>query len=744
MILHRAIICSAFLVAITACAGGGGAGSTVPTTVATAAPMPASQSQSVTVGSSAISASLPNVQTAVGVVSATADLPAAMSGTSQASITLQAANTSGVDPAATMRRVPTSINVGGNGKVNPIVFLVLWVQNDITFPTFPGLTFTIPSSIIAPNGYWLAMLDTSAPQPQTWNVVAGPSSFAFGVVSFPPQGGTFAMKANIKYHFVLFAPGGTLPAPVPSPTGSPAAQPSTQPTVGPRGAPNWTTIEAPAPWDYTSTGPDQTACAAGEGVTYKVGPGQPYANPHNVPWLALLPCDTVLISYQTQPYSDRLYIASRGSKGKAIRISGVLGPNGERPIFDGSHAIMYAGQGYNPYVQPYGMIIIANPNTTEVPTLAYGHKPGYIVIENLEVRDAYGDGPTGPTHGYGYTDPSGTFNAWPQFTAGIYINPGEHITLRNNYLHDNGLGAFVNSLDNEQGQSRDLYVVDNHFANNSNTGAGLHNFYPEVIGERVIHNHFDPPIANTQGENIKDRSVCVEYSDNYIAGGNNNIAFRDPQSNGAFEAQAVDAFGEKCNGNLFVHGTTFVLTGPQEDGASSNLIGYGDGTGDGPSGIPNNRFGNVWFYSNVVVTVGDMNPYAMRSAPIFQNTNSPTVQFTALNDLFYSKPQSAAGSALPFARCYVQGTVTFTNSAMIGSLVGSYESTPDGILGVGTPCDLTNLGTISLIPGTDPGFLNNAGGDYHTTGASPFASLNAPLPSAITMRGLAPDGKPYP
>jgi hypothetical protein len=504
--------------------------------------------------------------------------------------------------------------------------------------------------------------------------------------------------------------------------------------------PNWTIVEQPAKWDYTSTGPDRSACGASQGKVYNVGPGQQYPNPHDVPWMQLMPCDQINIYYRAQAYNDVVFVISRGRKGQAITIHGVLGPAGERPVFDGSHAVMPTNVYPDTYEIGYGMINIVLPDIAHI-AYAYGYKPGYLIVENLEITNAFGKYPGTNQPIYGYTDIHGTFVPWPGFTSGIYINPAEHVTLRNNYAHGNGLGFFVNSLNGGAGQSRDFYVADNTLVNNGNGDAHNHNYYPEVIGERVIHNHFGPPILHTGGENIKDRSVCVEYRDNYIDSGNSLISFRDPQSNGPYEVLEVDAFGQKCAANLFVHDNTFVARGPQLWQEASIVIGFGDGNVANP---PTNRFGEVDFYGNVVLAIGNRDPWSMRAVPLFQNSNTAkATTFMAVDDMFYSTPMTPGAAAMPIAACYYGASVTLTSVDSNLPMVPTFATAADGVLATGVKCNQSAIAGDTLFSGS-PGFVNFAAGDYHVTPASPFASLNAPIPAAAQVRGLVRDFGSYP
>jgi len=483
--------------------------------------------------------------------------------------------------------------------------------------------------------------------------------------------------------------------------------------------------------------------SATEGRTYRVGPGQAYANPRDVPWLRLLPCDTVLIYPRSTPYTDVVYIASRGRNHKAITLAGVLDPKtGARPVFDGSHAVTSPNEGVDPYLLCLGMIIVGKPSTTAVPDQVEGYKPGYLIVENLEVRNAFGKVPGSSQPVYTCTDTSGKPHPWGEFVSGLYFNPAEHVLIENTYLHRNGLGAFVNSLNAQYGQSRDFVVKDNLIEDNGNTAATQHNYYFEVVGERVIHNYFGPPIANTQGDNIKDRSVCVEYSDNYIDSGNNDISFRDPQSNGAYEWKQKDAFGDPCVGELYVHGNTFVSRGPTVFQYMTVVIGFGDGTVEGSP--QNNRYGSVYFYGNVAIAIGNRNNYSLSAAPVFQNGNQlkPTT-FYAIDNLFYSAPASAGNTAPQFAACYWQRSVSFPADWANLPIVTKFASATDGNLAVGSPCDGSGMGGV-VTSKADPGFVNFAKGDFHLMPSSPFYNLKAPLPAAVIQRGLQPDGIGYP
>ena len=73
--------------------------------------------------------------------------------------------------------------------------------------------------------------------------------------------------------------------------------------------------------------------------TYRVGPDHPYTIVSDVPWESLAAGDSVLIHWRPEPYHDKWVICVRGTEEKPVIVSGIAGPDGERPIIDGSNAV---------------------------------------------------------------------------------------------------------------------------------------------------------------------------------------------------------------------------------------------------------------------------------------------------------------------------------------------------------------------------------------------------------------------
>ncbi len=90
--------------------------------------------------------------------------------------------------------------------------------------------------------------------------------------------------------------------------------------------------------------PGITDCVAGSGTDYQVGPGNgQLASLDLVPWESIKAGDTVRIFYKSDPYRGKILLTAQGTEDKWIRVCGVKGPNGQRPIIDGENAVARLG-----------------------------------------------------------------------------------------------------------------------------------------------------------------------------------------------------------------------------------------------------------------------------------------------------------------------------------------------------------------------------------------------------------------
>lgn len=482
-------------------------------------------------------------------------------------------------------------------------------------------------------------------------------------------------------------------------------------TTGSTGSGSTTTTTASTTWDYVATNPSRSACGT-DGTTYHVGDGQAYAELGAVPWGSLVACDQVLIHYRSTPYRSIVYLPVRGAANRFITIRGVLGPNGERPIIDGDGAVDPASSGLNPnggYTRG-GLFVMG---------LAAGNnrKSGYLHITGLAFRNAR------PNYNI---SAGGSSVAWGTFTSAIYAAPVEQMAVTNCEFSNNSMGIFVNSTNGESAQSRGLLIANNYFHDNGISGNfSVHHSYTEAIGSVYEYNYFGPMVSGSGGDGVKERSAGVIFRYNHFAGGTYMISLRDPESNEEYESAATDTQGDLLIKHAFVYKNRFV-SGP----ATSVVVGHGDGTFGRGAG---NRFGNLFFYGNEVVSRHDWDGLTNHAAPLFQLLNTDTVTTVrAYNNLFYATSATTGGTPSPLALFAGQGLADF-QSNWINNFINNSGS---GFNGTG----LNGL----VNQATSPGITNLTGGDYTLLSTSPYFSLNATLPTEVTVRGLAPQGSTMP
>ncbi len=346
----------------------------------------------------------------------------------------------------------------------------------------------------------------------------------------------------------------------------------------------------------------------GAGQDYPVGPGQPYPSLSAVPWDSLGPGDTVRIHYRAAPYREKIIIRTDGSKELPIRICGVDGPNGERPILDGDGAANDPDdrEAYGPYRPMEGLAMILLWNRD------YDLKVHNIVIDGLHIRNA--------KNSFHYTRMDGTSSRYENGAACIRIQAGDNIVIRNNELENCGNGIFTMSQEyNEASLTRNLLIERNHIHGNGQPGSYLeHGVYIQAIGVTYQYNRFGPNAPGAEGATLKERVAGSVIRYNWFDSGSTRVldlvevedaapwyledAYRQwARDNGESvdperlaKVQAAEAAYRKTHvyGNLIRH--------VGSETPASNLIHYG--WDNDPAYA---RKGTLYFYNNTLVLLND-------------------------------------------------------------------------------------------------------------------------------------------
>ncbi len=305
--------------------------------------------------------------------------------------------------------------------------------------------------------------------------------------------------------------------------------------------------------------------------TYEVGPGKAYSAIGQVPWESLQPGDLVLIYWRSTPYKEKWVICRQGTALSPITVRGVPGPDGALPVIDANGATTRLALDY--WNENRGLLKIGGASIPADLT------PQYIVIENLDLRSARPP--------YPYTADDGSTGSYVNNAAAIYVEKGEHITIRNCILHDSGNGLFIGSPADQP--SRDLLIEGNYIYDNGNQGSIYeHNNYSEAIGIVFQYNRFGPLRAGCDGNNLKDRSAGLVVRYNWIEGGNRQLDLVDGEDSGVIVA-------DPSYRSAFVYGNILI----EPDGAGNRqIVHYGGDSGN----TDDYRKGTLYMYNNTIVS----------------------------------------------------------------------------------------------------------------------------------------------
>ncbi len=297
----------------------------------------------------------------------------------------------------------------------------------------------------------------------------------------------------------------------------------------------------------------------------EVGPDKAFATPGDVPWERIGSGDEIRIHWRPEPYRNKWVICAAGTKESPIRVVGVPGPKGELPVIDGENATTRASLDY--WGQARSVIKVGGAG------FAKETRPAHIVIEGLEVRNARPDflftGRAGPAR-------------YKENAAGIHIEQGDHITIRNCVIHGCGNGLFSSN------QSSNVTIEGCYIYGNGIVDSIYHhNVYTESNGIRFQFNRFGPLRIACYGNNIKDRSAGTMIVCNWIEGGSKLVDL--------VESSYEHIKGSPEYGKTVMFGNILIKL-PGAD--ARHVVHYGGDQGN----EDNFRNGTLYFINNTVIS----------------------------------------------------------------------------------------------------------------------------------------------
>ena len=413
---------------------------------------------------------------------------------------------------------------------------------------------------------------------------------------------------------------------------------------------------------------------------YDVGPGHTYSDPGQIPWEDLPPSTLVRIYYRDEPYRCKWVVTTAATAQEPLVILG-MADSGRLPVISGDGAVTRSSLYY--LNESRSVVKIGNYTGD-----AAADGPAHVYLQNLEIRSG--------RPGYTFTDRYGAIQAYSSNAAAVHIEQGDHITIQGCALHDCGNGLFNSHLTGSI-LIRQNYIYDNGIENSIYE----HNSYTESRGIVFEYNHYGPLRANCPGNNLKDRSSGTVIRYNWIESGNRQLDLVETDYADIADDPAYDA--------TFVYGN--VLIEP-DDAGNSQILHYG-GDGDDETMY---RQGTLYFYHNTVVSTRSGNTTLMR-------LSTTLVHAQVFNNIL---AVDAGGDTLAITSGDGQTTLS-GNWLPVG-----WRLTHESSLAPGA--GVIDLGNVE---GSDPGFADPAGQDFHLTAGSQARDAAGELPAQTA--GYLPD-----
>lgn len=405
---------------------------------------------------------------------------------------------------------------------------------------------------------------------------------------------------------------------------------------------------------------------------FNIGSDHTYKSPIDFPWEGILPGDLINIHWRATPYCGQWVINQIGTPEEPIIIRGIPGPKGERPVIEGHQALT------RPQLDYWGHErAIIKIGGARHPSLSHA---AYVLLEGLEIRGAK---PTSV-----FIGPQGVQN-YEKHAASIFIEKGDHITIRNCALKDSGNGLFVAY------ESTNILIESCHISGNGNPGSIYeHNVYSSGRGLTFQYNYLGPLGKSCPGNNLKDRSAGLVVRYNWIEAGNRQLDLVDGED-------SEDIRKDPRYPNTLVYGNLLHET----EGAGNNQIVHYGGDSGNEEGY---RKGTLYFYNNTVLSERTDKTTLFR-------LSTPDEEVIAQNNIIMTTHEDRLLSLVDEA-----GVLHFTHNW----IKPNYKITRD-------PEPKVLVDEAGQITGTDPGFVDMKKLLFFLKTDSPCLGKSSPLPTEL-------------
>ncbi len=444
---------------------------------------------------------------------------------------------------------------------------------------------------------------------------------------------------------------------------------------------------------------------------FDVGPGRQYTEPNEVPWASLVAGDVVNIYHRPTPYVTKFGLAAQGEANAKIIINGVTDAEGNRPILSGAGAAVspgsMPGDSTNIWAlgdEGFGLITIKRR-----PQRTAAENPRWIVIQNLQIQDATADAT--------FTDSQGIQRTYG-FSAGIWVQPANDITIKNCVITNNSQGIFTMSKIGGIGEScQRLRILNNRIYGNGAIGSSYeHGCYIQGYDAIIEGNYLGRNMPGAQGATYKSRvgKEIIRY--NWVESSSRAIDMVHPEFTDSF-VEYPDFGIDYVYGNVIVNderlsGNAWRPIHFGSDGAE----GGGEWEGAGAAS-PNHRK-KLYFFNNTYFH----NSFYDQADQFFLQLSWPQTVCEAWGNILVFRGANSRMNLL-----YLAGTLNLRGT----NLIVSYGTLLDASLVRGATSSSYAVNRLGTVITAEPQFVSEEFYDFSLAPGSPCIDIFSALPAGV-------------